>query len=123
MQNFHQSHVSKVAIKRRRWPLAGFLDRMDGKDQRDAAAIANAVTNTFDDLQVDVVARRQFTAGLGDPDDGSAGSQLFARDAEIKIALQVHSGHTDVVWVVKPHLATQLLLWFFSHLFVLFRMP
>ena len=83
MKNFYQAHVSEVSIQFGRRPLTRFLDGMDGKNQRDTACVANAVADPGCDLGMNIVARRQFTACLGDSDNGSALTQFLASDAEV----------------------------------------
>ena len=82
---------------------------MDGKNQRDTACVANAVADPGCNLGMNIVARRQFTACLGDSDNGSARTQFLAGDAEVLITLHIHGGHADVVRVVEPPLASQFL--------------
>ena len=69
VQDLDESEIGEVAVERGGRPAAGFLDRVDRKDQRDAAAVANAVAHPVDDLRVDEIAGAQFAAGLGDTDD------------------------------------------------------
>ena len=75
---------------------------MDREFQRNAAAIANAVTDPARKVQEMPVARRQVGAGLGDADDRLAALQFLARDAEIGVALDIQRRHRRVVGIVEP---------------------
>ena len=46
-QGLHQPQISQIAVKRRGWPLAGFLDRMNRKLKGDAAGLANALAHAL----------------------------------------------------------------------------
>src|SRR5690606_7641644 len=97
----------QIATERGGWPLAGFLDRLAGKFERDAAGIADAFADSLRQFQKMPVAGRQIAAGLGDADDRLAGGEFVEGEPEIEIALQIERGHAGIVRIVEPELRTQ----------------
>ena len=51
---------------------------------------------------MDAVAWREVGPCLRDPDDGLAGLQLFARQAEVHVALDIERGHAGIEGIVEP---------------------
>ena len=69
VQDLDQAEIGKVAVERRGRPLAGLLDRVHGKLERDAAGVADALAHALGQLDMVAVAGRQVGAGLRDADD------------------------------------------------------
>ncbi len=69
MQYFNQPEIGQIAIECRRRPLAGFLNRMNRKLERNAARVADAVAHAFCKLDMVSIARREIGACLRDSND------------------------------------------------------
>ncbi len=104
VQHLDKAQVGQVAVQRGGGPLAGFLDGVDGKFHRNAAAIADARLDAVHQEYVDLVAGRDVAAGIGNADDRAFGLQLLAREALVLVAFQIERGHPRVVGVVEPFL-------------------
>src|SRR3954453_17946144 len=112
VEDFDEPEIREVAIERRSRALAGLLDRMHRKFERDAARRADAFANAAGEFEMMPVARREVGAGLRDPDDRLAGAQLVRRETEVHVALQIERRHTGIFRIVPPPLRAQLLaLW------------
>ncbi len=109
VDQFDQRDIGEVAVERGGRALAGFLDRVDGEFERDPARLADAFADPLGEDEVVPVARAQVAAGLGDADDRLAAAQFGEAQAEIEIALEIERGHVDVVGIVEPRAASQLL--------------
>src|SRR5262249_40424894 len=94
----------EVGVEGRGRALAGFLDRMDGKFEGNAASLANPFADTFGEFQVVPVAGAQVRTGLRDADDRFARCQLLTRQSVIEVALEIERGHAGIVRIVKPKL-------------------
>ena len=106
-QHLDQAEIGEVAIERGGRPLAGLLDRMRRKLERNAARIADAVAHALCQLQVMTVAGRKVGARLGDADDRPPRHDLLPGETEIEIALEVERGHPGVFRIVEPELRAQ----------------
>ena len=109
-QDFHQPEVGEITVQGGGGPLAGFLERMHGKFERDAAGVANAVLDARGELDMMTVAGRQIAAGLRDADDRAGGLQFVARDAVVGEPFDIDGGFAGLFAVVKPDLAAQALV-------------
>ena len=107
VQHFDQAEISEVAVERRGRPLAGLLNWMHRKLERDAAGVADAFAHALGKLQMMAVARAEIGAGLRDADDRLARGQLLAGEAVIEIALEIERGHARIVRIVEPQLRAQ----------------
>jgi hypothetical protein len=115
VQHLDQAEIGEVAVERRGRPLAGLLDRVDGKLEANAAGGNDAVAHALGQLDMVAVARRQIGAGLGDADDRFARLQFLAGDAVVEVALDIGRRHLAVAGIVEPHLRAQLRLVLFGH--------
>ena len=114
VEDFDQAEIGEVAVERRRRPLAGLLDRVDGKLHGEAAGGRDAVAHALGEFEVVAVARREVGAGLGDADDRLAGLQFLAGQAEIEVALEIERRHAGIFGIVEPELRAQLHVLFFA---------
>src|SRR4051794_11539920 len=80
---------------------------MDGKFERNAASIANALPHPCSQGHVMPVARHEVVARLSDANDGTATLQLLARQAIVEKALEIERRHVWIPGVVPPGLAAQ----------------
>jgi hypothetical protein len=80
-QDLDKTQIGEIAIERRRGTLAGFLDRMHGELERDAAGVSNPVAHALRQFKVVTIAGREVGAGLGNADDRLAGVQFLLRQA------------------------------------------
>ena len=108
VQHLDEAEIGEVAVERCGRPLAGFLDRMARKFERDAAGRADALAHALGQFEVMAVAGRQVRAGLRDADDRLAGAQLLAGQAVVQVALEIERGHARIVGIVEPELRAQL---------------
>ena len=106
-QHLDEAEIGEIAVERRGRPLAGLLDRVHRKFERDAAGVADAVAHALGEFDVMAVAGREIGAGLGDADDRLAGRQLVPGQAVIEIALQIERRHAGIVRIVEPQLRAQ----------------
>ena len=104
MQHLDQAEIGEVPIERRGRPLAGFLDRMHRKFERDAAGRADAVAHALRQLEVVAVAGGKVGAGLRDADDRLAAHDLAAGQAVVEVALEIERGRAGIVGIVEPQL-------------------
>ncbi len=102
VKQLDEPEIGEVAVEARGRPLAGLLDRMHRKFDRDAARLANAFADPLGQHDVMAVAGREVRAGLGDADDRLAGLQFLARQPEIQIALEIERRHRRIVRIVEP---------------------
>ena len=109
MQDLDEAEIGEVAVDGGGRAPAAFLDRMNRKFEGDAARLADSRPHTLGQALVDAVAGREIGAGLRDPDDGLAGLQLVAGQAEIHVALDIERGHAGIERIVEPASAAQLL--------------
>ena len=107
VEHLDQRQIGEIAVERGGRPLAGLLDRMAGKLERDAARRLDAGAHALGELDMVAVAGRQVGAGLGDADQRLAGLQLGARQTEIEVALQIERGHFRIVGIVEPLLRAE----------------
>ena len=107
MQHFDQAEIREIAIEARGRTLAGLLNRMHRKFDRDAARFANAFAHALGEHEMMTIAGRQIAAGLRDADDRLAGLQLLERQAEVHIALEIERRHVGVGGIVEPGARTQ----------------
>src|SRR5690606_5515465 len=56
-QHFDEAEIREISIEPRCRALAGFLNRMNGKLERDAAGVANTLFDPFDQDQMVTIAR------------------------------------------------------------------
>ena len=111
VHRFDQPQIGKVAVQARRRALAGFLNRVDRKFQRDPAHFANTVAHAFGQHHMMAVAGRKVAAGLGNADDRLAAAQFLQAQPEIQIAFQIERCHVDIVGVVEPGATAQFEGW------------
>src|SRR5471032_626691 len=107
VQDFNETEISEVAIERGGGALAGFLYRVNGELERNAACVADAVAYAARELEMMAVARREIRAGLRNADDRLARLQFFARDAVVHVALEIERGHAGIGGIVEPAAAAQ----------------
>ena len=107
VEHLDQRQVGEVAVERGRRPLAGFLDRVARKFERDAAGRLDAGAHALGQFEMMPVAGRQVRAGLGDADDRLAGLQFGPRQPVVQITLQIECRHPGVVRVIEPLLGAQ----------------
>ena len=109
VQHLDQAEIRKIAIEACSRTLTGFLNRMNRKLDRDAACFANAFAHALGQHEMMTIARRQIAAGLRDADDRFARLQLFERQTEIHVALEIQRSHVGVRRVVEPRARAQWL--------------
>src|SRR5262249_37688663 len=80
---------------------------MHGKLERNAAGIADAVSDTLGELEMMPVAGDEIAACLGDADDRSTGLEFISSNAEIEEPLEIQSGHFRIGRVIPPRLTTE----------------
>ncbi len=102
VQHFDQAEISEIAVERRGWTLAGFLNWMHREFDRDAASIANAGAHALRQFKMMAIAWAEIGAGLGDADDRAARGQFGAREPVIEIALEIERRHSRIVGIVEP---------------------
>ena len=107
MQHFNQREIGEVAVERGRGPLQGFLDRVDGKFQRHAAACNDTVAHPLDQFQVNAVAGCNVRTRLGNADDRLAALQFTHGETVIQLPLQIERRHVGVIRIVEPVLRTE----------------
>ena len=107
VQDLDQTEIGEIAVETGRRTLSGLLDRMDGKFDRHTSRIANTVAHALRKHEMVTIAGRKVGTGLGYADNGSARLQLFERQSEIHVTLEIQRGHIRVVAVVKPRPRTQ----------------
>ncbi len=83
---------------------------MNWELHRDAASFTDAGLDAVHQEDVNLVTRRDITAGLRDTDNGLLALQLFAGELLVLVALYIESGHAWVIWVVEPLLGTKTLV-------------
>ncbi|KAG5719920.1 hypothetical protein E4T56_gene15533, partial [Termitomyces sp. T112] len=110
VKRLDQTQIGQIAVEPGGGALAGFLNRVDRKFQRDAAHFADALADAFGQHEMVAVAGRKVAAGLGDADDRLAAAQFLKADPEVEIALKIERGHVDIVGIVEPCAAAQLCL-------------
>ena len=101
-QQLDEPEIGEVAVERCRRPLAGLLDRMHRKFERDAASVADALAHALRQLEVMPVAGREVGTGLGDGDDRLARRELFLGQPVIEVALEIERRHPGIVGIVEP---------------------
>src|SRR5262249_21643114 len=102
VEHFNQAEISEVAVERRGRPLAGLLDRMHRKLDRDAAGVTDAVAHALGELQVMAVAGGKVRTRLCDADDRSPGGDFRPGEAEVQVTLEVECGRLRITWMVEP---------------------
>ena len=109
VEDFDEAEIGEVAVERRGRPLAGLLDRMHRKLERDAARRADAFAHAARQFEMMPVAGREVGAGLRDADDRLAGAQLLRGEPEVHVALEIERRHAGIFRIVAPELRAQLL--------------
>ena len=109
VEDLDEAQIGEVAVERRGRALAGLLDRMHRKFERDAAGRADAFAHAARELEVMAVAGREVGAGLRDADDRLAGAQFLRRQPEVHVALEIERRHAGIFRVVEPELRAQVL--------------
>ena len=79
MEDFNQTEICQIPVKRCRRPSAAFLNWMHRKLDRNTAGIPHTFLGAFHGFQMPPIARRQVTADLRDPDDRPARLQFLPR--------------------------------------------
>ena len=78
---------------------------MHGKLERNAASIANSVSDALGEIEMMPIAGHEIAAGLRDADNRSTGLDFSSGKAEIEKPLEVESGHLRIIRVIPPRLA------------------
>ena len=107
MQDFNETEISEVAIEGSGGALTGFLDRVNGEFERNAAGVPDAVANAARQLKMVTVTRREVRTCLRDADNWLARLQFLSRDAVVHVALEIERGHAGVGGIVEPAAAAQ----------------
>ena len=115
VKDLDEAQVSEIAVEAGRGTLAGFLDRMDRKFERDAAGRVNPLLHMLGEDQMMPIARHQIAPGLGDADDRLARLKLLQRNSVVGVALQVERRHVDVIGIVEPGSRAELALGRIAH--------
>ena len=72
VQDFDKAEIGKIAVERGGGALAGFLDGVERKFERNATGIANAVAHALGEIEMMAIAGGKIGAGLRNADDGLA---------------------------------------------------
>src|SRR5262249_51088450 len=102
VEHFDQPEIGKVAIQGSGRTLAGLLERMNRKFERNPDAITNTGLHAFRQYNVMPIARNEIVSSLGNSDDRTSRLQFLPREAVVEKTLEVESGHIGVVRVVPP---------------------
>src|SRR5205823_14571607 len=82
IKSLHQPEVAEVAVQRGGRALAGFLDRVHRKFERNAPGLANSFAYAMGKLEMVAVTGREIRPRLGDANNGLAGLQFLTLQAE-----------------------------------------
>jgi len=97
-----KAEILQVAVEPGGRALAGFLDGMRRKLDRDPAGVADTVAHPLGEFEMMAVARGQIAAGLRDTDDRPARLKLVDAETIIQITLEIERGHVRIFRIVEP---------------------
>ena len=72
VQDFDEAEIGEIAVERGGGALAGFLNGVERKFERNATGIANAVAHARGEIEMMAIAGGEIGAGLRNADDGLA---------------------------------------------------